>query len=196
MGQIPLRVQQQPLIPGLHQLVDQDGDGFRGSSEVSRWPPSSGPGLPAPVGLGMVPEGLRDQFQPPRPAGLPVLPGLGLEPGYRLPVQGDGHPLDEAVLQGLLLPHRPLAGLGEEFLGGLGIGPGLFGSLVCVRVLGQLGGDLRLLLRIRPDEVKLSLVSNAPLHHYTEAPHTGESPPLPNGLSAAAPLPESRSPGP
>ena len=45
-------------------------------------------------------------------------PRPGLELGYRLPVQGDGHPLDEAGLQGLLLSHRPLVGLGEELLGG------------------------------------------------------------------------------
>ena len=66
------------------------------------------------VGPGMVPEGLCDQFQPPRPAGLPVLPHLGLEPGYRLPVQGEVHAPDEADLQGLLLSYRPRVGLGEE----------------------------------------------------------------------------------
>ena len=38
-------------------------------------------------------------------------------------------------------------------------------------------------------------MSDAPLHHSTQAPDAGE-PPRPNGLSAAAPLPESRSPGP
>ena len=41
-------------------------------------------------------------------------------------VQGDGHALDEAGLQGLLLSHRPLVGLGEELLGGLGnLEPGI-----------------------------------------------------------------------
>ena len=34
----------------------------------------------------------------------------------------------------------------------------LVGPLVCVRILGQLGGDRLLLLRSRPDEVKLFLV--------------------------------------
>ena len=65
----------------------------------------------------MVPKGLCDRV----PATAPRRsPRLGLEPGYRLLVQGDGYALNEACLQGLVLPHRLLVGFGERLLGGLG----------------------------------------------------------------------------
>ena len=96
---------------------------------------------------GMVPEGLCNQLQPPRPARLAILPSLGLEPSYRLPVQGDGHPLDEAGLQGLILSHRLFVGLWEELLGGLGtLEPGIV-QLEVVWVAGYLFVDGLALLR-------------------------------------------------
>ena len=93
------------------------------------------------------------QLQPPCPAGLLVLSRLGLEPGYRLAVQGNRYPLDETGLQGLLLPQRPLVGLREEFQRGPGHWPILVDPLVCVGILGQLDSNLYL-LRYRPYEAK------------------------------------------
>ena len=118
--------------------------------------PSSGLGLTAAVG--MVPEGLCDSAIHRVPPVFPSSPVWALNQAIVSRSRVTVTPLDEAVLQGLLLSHRPLVGLGEEFLGGLGVGPVLFGPLVCIRVLGQLGGDLRLLFPSRPDEVRLSLV--------------------------------------
>ena len=56
-------------------------------------------------------------------AGFPVLAALGLEPVDGLPVQGDGHLLDEAGIQGGLPFPVLFDGLWEQFFGGLGVGP-------------------------------------------------------------------------
>ena len=50
--------------------------------------------LPVGIGLDVVPERHCGQFRPPRPAGLPVLSRLGLEPGYRRLIQGDTSEFD------------------------------------------------------------------------------------------------------
>ena len=79
----------------------------------------------------------------------PVFSRLGFEPDYRLLVQGNRYPLNEAGLQDLLLSQRPLIGMGKSPSVILGISPFLFDPIACVGTLGQLDSNLYL-LRCRP----------------------------------------------